>query len=240
MSHLAALALERGCGRLEWAVLSWNEPAIAFYEEARRARGRRLAPAPARRRRARACGAPVRLGSVSAGACRDPNHPTGSPPAIAGSRVAAPSHQRPVSSLECPREAHDLLDAGRAVGVAHRVGQQAGNEFDPLGGALDAPCRRDWDPARRRACCRPCRSPSTAASAALDVAAAAVAHVEPAAHPHAQDRAQVLVHVDVPAGVLAAGRLVVTADETCQLRRTASGPAPTTPRRWPAAATRCP
>ncbi len=32
MSHLAALALERGCGRLEWAVLSWNEPAIEFYE----------------------------------------------------------------------------------------------------------------------------------------------------------------------------------------------------------------
>jgi GNAT superfamily N-acetyltransferase len=32
MSHLAALALERGCGRLEWAVLSWNEPAIRFYE----------------------------------------------------------------------------------------------------------------------------------------------------------------------------------------------------------------
>jgi GNAT superfamily N-acetyltransferase len=33
MSHLAALALERGYGRLEWAVLSWNEPAIEFYEK---------------------------------------------------------------------------------------------------------------------------------------------------------------------------------------------------------------
>jgi GNAT superfamily N-acetyltransferase len=32
ISHLAALALDRRCGRLEWAVLSWNEPAIRFYE----------------------------------------------------------------------------------------------------------------------------------------------------------------------------------------------------------------
>jgi GNAT superfamily N-acetyltransferase len=30
--HLAALANERGCGRMEWAVLDWNEPAIGFYE----------------------------------------------------------------------------------------------------------------------------------------------------------------------------------------------------------------
>ncbi|HEX5760015.1 MAG TPA: GNAT family N-acetyltransferase [Thermoanaerobaculia bacterium] len=29
--HLARLAVERGCGRLEWAVLDWNEPAIRFY-----------------------------------------------------------------------------------------------------------------------------------------------------------------------------------------------------------------
>ena len=28
---LARLAVERGCGRLEWAVLNWNEPAIRFY-----------------------------------------------------------------------------------------------------------------------------------------------------------------------------------------------------------------
>jgi GNAT superfamily N-acetyltransferase len=32
LSRLAALALERGCARLEWAVLDWNEPAIAFYK----------------------------------------------------------------------------------------------------------------------------------------------------------------------------------------------------------------
>ena len=30
--HLAALAHERGCGRMEWAVLDWNESAIGFYE----------------------------------------------------------------------------------------------------------------------------------------------------------------------------------------------------------------
>lgn len=32
LSALARLALERGCGRLEWAVLDWNEPAIQFYQ----------------------------------------------------------------------------------------------------------------------------------------------------------------------------------------------------------------
>jgi GNAT superfamily N-acetyltransferase len=30
--HLAHLAVERGCGRLEWAVLNWNQEAIRFYE----------------------------------------------------------------------------------------------------------------------------------------------------------------------------------------------------------------
>ena len=29
--HLAAIAKERGCGRMEWSVLDWNEPAIRFY-----------------------------------------------------------------------------------------------------------------------------------------------------------------------------------------------------------------
>ncbi|MBL8799999.1 MAG: GNAT family N-acetyltransferase [Planctomycetia bacterium] len=29
---LAKLAVDRGCGRLEWSVLDWNEPAIRFYE----------------------------------------------------------------------------------------------------------------------------------------------------------------------------------------------------------------
>ena len=31
LAHLARLAVERGCGRLEWWVLDWNEPAIRFY-----------------------------------------------------------------------------------------------------------------------------------------------------------------------------------------------------------------
>ncbi len=31
LRHLARLALERGCGRFEWAVLDWNEPAIRLY-----------------------------------------------------------------------------------------------------------------------------------------------------------------------------------------------------------------
>lgn len=30
--HLAALANQRGCGRMEWNVLDWNQPAIDFYE----------------------------------------------------------------------------------------------------------------------------------------------------------------------------------------------------------------
>ena len=31
LAHIARLALERKCGRLEWSVLDWNEPAIRFY-----------------------------------------------------------------------------------------------------------------------------------------------------------------------------------------------------------------
>ncbi|MGH9801374.1 MAG: GNAT family N-acetyltransferase [Blastocatellia bacterium] len=30
--YLAKLAVERECGRLEWSVLDWNEPAINFYK----------------------------------------------------------------------------------------------------------------------------------------------------------------------------------------------------------------
>ncbi len=30
--HLARLANDRGCGRMEWSVLDWNQPAIDFYE----------------------------------------------------------------------------------------------------------------------------------------------------------------------------------------------------------------
>lgn len=32
LTRLAAVAVERGCGRFEWNVLDWNEPARRFYE----------------------------------------------------------------------------------------------------------------------------------------------------------------------------------------------------------------
>lgn len=32
LGRLAQLAMDRGCGRLEWSVLNWNTPAIGFYE----------------------------------------------------------------------------------------------------------------------------------------------------------------------------------------------------------------
>ncbi len=32
LAELARLAVERGCARLEWAVLDWNEPSIQFYK----------------------------------------------------------------------------------------------------------------------------------------------------------------------------------------------------------------
>ncbi|MGL5925931.1 GNAT family N-acetyltransferase [Chroococcidiopsis sp.] len=31
--YLAELAVERDCGRMEWSVLDWNKPAIAFYHQ---------------------------------------------------------------------------------------------------------------------------------------------------------------------------------------------------------------
>ena len=31
--HLAKIARDHGCGRMEWAVLDWNEPAIQFYRK---------------------------------------------------------------------------------------------------------------------------------------------------------------------------------------------------------------
>lgn len=32
LAHLQELARQRNCGRVEWAVLNWNEPAIRFYK----------------------------------------------------------------------------------------------------------------------------------------------------------------------------------------------------------------
>ena len=31
LAYLARVAVARGCGRMEWSVLNWNEPAIRFY-----------------------------------------------------------------------------------------------------------------------------------------------------------------------------------------------------------------
>ena len=33
LAHVAQAAVARGCGRLEWSVLDWNEPAIGFYKK---------------------------------------------------------------------------------------------------------------------------------------------------------------------------------------------------------------
>ena len=33
LKRLAGMAAERGCGRMEWEVLDWNEPSIGFYKK---------------------------------------------------------------------------------------------------------------------------------------------------------------------------------------------------------------
>ncbi len=33
LAHLAAMAVDRRCGRFEWSVLDWNAPAIGFYKK---------------------------------------------------------------------------------------------------------------------------------------------------------------------------------------------------------------
>ncbi len=33
LRHVGKVAVERGCGRLEWVALDWNEPAIGFYRK---------------------------------------------------------------------------------------------------------------------------------------------------------------------------------------------------------------
>jgi GNAT superfamily N-acetyltransferase len=34
LRHLAGIAVAKGCGRFEWSVLDWNQPAIDFYRAA--------------------------------------------------------------------------------------------------------------------------------------------------------------------------------------------------------------
>jgi len=33
LRHVARIAVDRGCARLEWVALDWNEPALSFYEK---------------------------------------------------------------------------------------------------------------------------------------------------------------------------------------------------------------
>jgi GNAT superfamily N-acetyltransferase len=33
LKELARIAMRRGCGRVEWSVLDWNEPSIGFYKK---------------------------------------------------------------------------------------------------------------------------------------------------------------------------------------------------------------
>jgi GNAT superfamily N-acetyltransferase len=33
LTRVAEIGVERGCGRMEWSVLDWNEPAIGFYKK---------------------------------------------------------------------------------------------------------------------------------------------------------------------------------------------------------------
>jgi GNAT superfamily N-acetyltransferase len=33
LAFLARRAGQRGCGRMEWSVINWNEPAMAFYKK---------------------------------------------------------------------------------------------------------------------------------------------------------------------------------------------------------------
>jgi RimJ/RimL family protein N-acetyltransferase len=33
LRYIARLAVDRNCGRMEWSVLDWNEPAIGFYKK---------------------------------------------------------------------------------------------------------------------------------------------------------------------------------------------------------------
>ena len=57
LSALAAIAVRKQCGRMEWAVLDWNTPAIKFYEFARRRAAEGMDPDALDRRAAASAGA---------------------------------------------------------------------------------------------------------------------------------------------------------------------------------------
>ena len=110
--HLATIAKERGCGRMEWSVLDWNEPAIRFYrslgarpmdewtvfrltepEIAARGRGRRSSGPGGRRRRLSALSAPHSASSATDVGHGRAEHAPGSPhPATQLRRVRPAGH----------------------------------------------------------------------------------------------------------------------------------------------------
>ena len=58
LTHVARVAVARNCGRMEWSVLNWNEPAIGFYRSIGARPMDELDRLPAHRRRiARLAGA---------------------------------------------------------------------------------------------------------------------------------------------------------------------------------------
>ena len=75
LRHLARLALERGCGRLEWSVLDWNEPALALLPLDRREAGRGLDRASPRGRFAHQARSAMRRIALTIETLRYTRHP---------------------------------------------------------------------------------------------------------------------------------------------------------------------
>src|SRR3954447_646569 len=88
-----------------------------------------------------------------------------------------------------------LLNPARAVGVADRRGQQAGDELDPLGIGVGRPCRRIRRPLRRsQLVAGGVEGGPQRVTAGREVAAAAEARLERSAEVLPQELAQILVH----------------------------------------------
>ena len=66
LSYLAALAVQRGCGRFQWQVLDWNRPSRDFYESLGRAGRSSVDQLPNERRCAAALGGGVQIMTAAA------------------------------------------------------------------------------------------------------------------------------------------------------------------------------
>src|SRR5579884_2098384 len=115
-----------------------------------------------------------------------------------------PSARLPKPS-RMPAEAQHLLDPARPVGVAHLVGKDPRHERDLLGGRALVPVGRVRSLLAGELVARGVERRPQELRAAPEVPASAVADRERAADVLAEHRAQVLLHPDVPAAVLAAG-----------------------------------